>query len=208
MTSHKMHKTTTTPHAAARGRATRFSGVTEKRSAYRLGYEEGVRSRSDLVDLLEQYRTRVTGFFLAGFIAAGAALKAHTMRGHTTKKGYRYYVVVHEGPDPATGKPRYRWHTAGASRGEAEKLLAEIVKRMHDGGYRAPDKITVSDYLLHRWLPSGHSSVAFTMTVYQHVMPGLRAQAASASRPPSSESEIGPRQSLLVHSPPPTIRRR
>ena len=25
----------------------------------------------------------------------------------------------------------------------------------------------------------GHSSVAFTMTVYQHVMPGLQAQAAS-----------------------------
>ena len=81
------------------------------------------------------------------------------MRGHIAKKGNRYYVVIHEGPDPATGKARYRWHAAGASRGEAEKLLAEIVKRMHDGDYRAPDKITVADYLLHRWLPSKRTRV-------------------------------------------------
>ena len=35
------------------------------------------------------------------------------MRGHIAKKGNRYYVVIHEGPDLATGKPRYRWHAAG-----------------------------------------------------------------------------------------------
>jgi hypothetical protein len=81
------------------------------------------------------------------------------MRGHIAKKGNRYYVVIHEGPDLATGKPRYRWHAAGPSRSEAETPLAEIVQRMHDGDYRAPDKITVSDYLLHRWLPSERARV-------------------------------------------------
>ena len=48
--------------------------MTENRSAYRLAYEEGIRSRGGLADLLEQYRTRVTGFFIADFVAAGAAL--------------------------------------------------------------------------------------------------------------------------------------
>ena len=76
------------------------------------------------------------------------------MRGHIAKKGRRYYVVIYEGVDASTGKPKRRWHTAGETRAEAEKLLAELVKRVHDGDYRAPDKITVGDYLLHRWLPA------------------------------------------------------
>ena len=103
------------------------------------------------------------------------------MRGHIAKKGNRYYVVIHEGPDPATGKPRYRWHAAGAARSEAEKLLAEIVKRMHDGDYRAPDKITVADYLLHRWLPSKQTRVkpstanSYERNIRLHINPDIGA---------------------------------
>ena len=103
------------------------------------------------------------------------------MRGHIAKKGNRYYVVIHEGPDPATGKPRYRWHAAGATRGEAEKMLAEIVKRMHDGDYRAPDKITVGDYLLHRWLPSKRTRVkpstanSYERNIRLHIIPNIGA---------------------------------
>ena len=103
------------------------------------------------------------------------------MRGHIAKKGNRYYVVIHEGPDPATGKPRYRWHAAGASRGEAEKLLAEIVKRVHDGDYRSPDKITVADYLLHRWLPSKRTRVkpstanSYERNIRLHINPNIGA---------------------------------
>ena len=103
------------------------------------------------------------------------------MRGHIAKKGNRYYVVIHEGPDPATGKPRYRWHAAGGSRGEAEKLLAEIVKRVHDGDYRSPDKITVSDYLLNRWLPSKRTRVkpstanSYERNIRLHINPNIGA---------------------------------
>lgn len=32
------------------------------------------------------------------------------MRGYTAKKGSRYYAVIYEGVDPATGKERRRWH--------------------------------------------------------------------------------------------------
>ena len=69
------------------------------------------------------------------------------MRGHIAQKGRRYYVVIYEGVDSSTGKSKRRWHAAGDTRVEAEKLLAELVKRVHDGDYRAPDKITVGDYL-------------------------------------------------------------
>ena len=111
----------------------------------------------------------------------GVDHNALTMRGHIAKKGNRYYVVIHEGPDPATGKPRYRWHVAGASRGEAEKLLAAIVKRVHDGDYRAPDKITVADYLLYRWLPSKRTRVkpstanSYERNIRLHINPNIGA---------------------------------
>ena len=35
------------------------------------------------------------------------------MRGYTAKKGNRYYAVIYEGVDPATGKERRRWYPAG-----------------------------------------------------------------------------------------------
>ena len=103
------------------------------------------------------------------------------MRGHIAKNGNRYYMVIHEGPDPATGKPRYRCHAAGAARSEAEKLLAEIVKRVHDGDYRSPDKITVADYLLHRWLPSKRTRVkpstanSYERNIRLHINPNIGA---------------------------------
>ena len=76
------------------------------------------------------------------------------MRGHIAKKGGRYYAVVYEGFDPFTGKDKYRWHAAGDTRKAAEKLLGDLVKRLHDGDYRAPERITFGDYLLERWLPT------------------------------------------------------
>ena len=101
------------------------------------------------------------------------------MRGHIAKKGSRYYVVIYEGVDASTGKPKRRWHAAGETRAEAEKLLAELVKRVHDGDYRAPDKITVGDYLLHRWLPAKQTRLKPTTAgVYErsirlHINPNI-----------------------------------
>lgn len=75
------------------------------------------------------------------------------MRGHIARKGARYYAVVYEGTDPATGKERHRWYPGGGTRREAERVLGELVKRIHDGDYRSPERITVGDYLTERWLP-------------------------------------------------------
>ncbi len=51
------------------------------------------------------------------------------MRGYTAKKGNRYYAVIYEGVDPATGKERRRWFAAGTRKADAERLVTEIMKR-------------------------------------------------------------------------------
>ena len=82
------------------------------------------------------------------------------MRGHIAKKGNRYYAVIYDGVDPATGKPKRRWHAAGTTRRGAERVLADLVKRKHDGTYVPPERITLADYLLERWLPGKRTRVA------------------------------------------------
>jgi len=72
------------------------------------------------------------------------------MRGHLVQRGDRYDAVVDEGIDPATGKERHRWYPAGTTRRGAEKVLGDLVKRIHDGDDRAPERITLGDYLRRR----------------------------------------------------------
>jgi integrase len=101
------------------------------------------------------------------------------MRGHIARKGNRYYAVVYEGIDPQTGRDRHRWHPGGATRREAEKVLGDLVKRIHDGDYRAPERITLGNYLQERWLPTKKAQLrASTFSSYQrnitnHVIPAL-----------------------------------
>jgi integrase len=101
------------------------------------------------------------------------------VRGYTAKKGNRYYAVIYEGVDPATGKERRRWYPAGARKTDADKLVTELVKRHNDGEYRAPDKVTLGEYLTGRWLPAQRSQLkATTFHSYEsnirlHVLPTL-----------------------------------
>jgi integrase len=101
------------------------------------------------------------------------------MRGYTAKKGSRYYAVIYEGVDPATGKERRRWYPAGTRKTDADKLVTELVKRHHDGDYRAPDRITLGDYLTERWLPAQRSQLkdttyhSYESNLRLHVLPNL-----------------------------------
>jgi len=101
------------------------------------------------------------------------------VRGYTAKKGNRYYAVIYEGVDPATGKERRRWHPAGTRKADADKLVTELVKRHNDGDYRASDKIKLGVYLIERWLPAQRSQLkATTFHSYEsniklHVLPTL-----------------------------------
>lgn len=101
------------------------------------------------------------------------------MRGHVAKKGNRYYAVIYEGSDPKTGRSRYRWHAGGSTRKDAEKVLANLVKRVHDGDYRAPDRITLGDYLQDRWIPMKRAQIKhstwdqYRRNVLIHVVPRI-----------------------------------
>src|SRR5580765_4847908 len=103
------------------------------------------------------------------------------MRGHVAKKGGRYYAVVYEGFDATGGKDQYRWYAAGETRKAAEKVLTELVKRIDDGDYRAPERITVGDYLLERWLPTQQARLrpstfnSYKNNIELHVVPRLGA---------------------------------
>ncbi len=78
--------------------------------------------------------------------------------------------------ETTTGKERHRWHAAGSTRKEAERVLTDLVKRHHDGDYRPPERITLGEYL-ERWLPTQRQPLApSTFSSYQanirlHVLP-------------------------------------
>lgn len=62
----------------------------------------------------------------------------------------KWYVVVYDDVNPATGECRRRWIQAGTRRGDAEKLLAELVKRAHRGETVVNEKLTLGQYLTER----------------------------------------------------------
>jgi len=57
------------------------------------------------------------------------------MRGRIIKrKGSKNYTIVLQlGLDPATGKRKQQWITAGLSKREAEKQMAELIHQMDTG---------------------------------------------------------------------------
>ncbi len=101
------------------------------------------------------------------------------MRGYTAKKGNQYYAVIYEGIDQATGKERRRWIAAGPRRGEAERLVTQLVKDKNDGLRTARDKTTLGVYLTEKWLPLQHSRLrrstfdSYRRNIDLHVIPVL-----------------------------------
>jgi integrase len=101
------------------------------------------------------------------------------VRGYTAKKGKRYYAVIYEGVDPATGKDRRRWYAAGTRKSDAERLVTELVKRKNDGEYRPPDRITLGSYLTDKWLPAKRAQLrpstfdSYRRNIDLHVVPAI-----------------------------------
>ena len=75
------------------------------------------------------------------------------MRGYVAKKGNRWYTVIYDGINPATGKEQRRWVGAGTRKGDAEKLVTDLVKRRNEGESTVTDKASFGSYLVDRWLP-------------------------------------------------------
>jgi integrase len=101
------------------------------------------------------------------------------MRGTIQKKGKKWYAVVYDGVNPATGEYRRRWVQAGTRRGDAEKLLADLVKRAHRGETVVSEKLSLGEYLTERWLPIQEARLrkssfeAYRRNIELHVVPGL-----------------------------------
>ena len=101
------------------------------------------------------------------------------MRGTIQKKGNKWYAVVYDGVNPATGNYRRRWVQAGTRRSDAEKLLAELVKRAHRGETVVSEKLTLGQYLTERWLPIQETRLrkstyeSYRRNIELHVVPGL-----------------------------------
>ncbi|MGB3409946.1 MAG: N-terminal phage integrase SAM-like domain-containing protein [Microthrixaceae bacterium] len=101
------------------------------------------------------------------------------MRGGIQEKGNYYYAVVYDGIDPGTAKKRRTWIPAGTRRSDAERALADEIKRRHDGVPVPTEKLAFGQYLTDRWLPIQKSRVrASTYDSYRrnidlHVLPAL-----------------------------------
>lgn len=101
------------------------------------------------------------------------------MRGTIQKKGKKWYAVVYDGVNPETGKYRRRWVPAGPRRGDAEKLLTELVKRAHEGETRVSEKLTLAEYLIEHWLPVQQARLrestyeSYRRNIRLHVIPRL-----------------------------------
>lgn len=101
------------------------------------------------------------------------------MRGGIQKKGNRYYAVVYDGIDPGTGRKRRRWVAAGTRRADAERLLADLIRRKYDGEPVPTEKLTLAEYLTERWLPVQKTRLrastydSYRRNVELHVIPAL-----------------------------------
>jgi hypothetical protein len=85
--------------------------------------------------------------------------KAGRVRGHITKKGSRYWVVVNIARDPETRRRRQQWHGSWSTRAEAEDELNEIVGRLRRGAYVAPSRLTVAEFITAKWLPAAGAAL-------------------------------------------------
>ena len=100
------------------------------------------------------------------------------MHGTVTKKGNRWYAVIYEGIDDA-GKQKRRWITAGPRKADAERVLADLIRKKHEGEPLVAHKGTLGQYLTERWLPVQKSRLrhstfdSYRRNIDLHVLPAL-----------------------------------
>src|SRR5262249_12115198 len=83
------------------------------------------------------------------------------MRGHVRERGKGNWYAVLSARDPATGKRKVQFRSLPGCKGkrEAQQETARILTEMQSGGYVAPDKTTVAQFL-ERWLTHIKTQVA------------------------------------------------
>ncbi|MEA2011440.1 MAG: hypothetical protein U9N78_12105, partial [Actinomycetota bacterium] len=100
------------------------------------------------------------------------------MKGYVAKKGDRWYAVIYEGLDPVTGKELRKWHPAGTSREDAERLAARLAKELN-GRNDDGRSLSFGAYLTSRWLPGKKLELArstwdgYRRKIDRHILPIL-----------------------------------
>jgi len=98
------------------------------------------------------------------------------MKGYVARKGNRWYAVMYEGLDAVTGKERRRWHPAGTTREEAERLVARLAAEVN-GRNDTVRSLTFGAYLTSRWLPGKKINLArstwdgYRRKIDRHILP-------------------------------------
>jgi integrase len=113
------------------------------------------------------------------------------MRGHIHKRVrrnaagkdmVRWYVVVDVGVN-SDGRRKQKWHGGFDTRREAEVERAKIVSDLHSGGYVAPDRLKLAEWVRQGWLPMTRTRVkpstfdSYRANMETHVLPVLGTRA-------------------------------
>jgi len=91
----------------------------------------------------------------------------------------RYAVVIYEGRDPVTQKPRHRWRGGFRTKKEAERVLAELLVARARGTYVTPSAISLRAFLQEQWLPTIQPTIrrstfeSYSRNVRLHVVPRI-----------------------------------
>jgi integrase len=135
------------------------------------------------------------------------------MTGHVRERGKGNWYAVLSVRDPQTGKRKVQWRSLPDCKGkrEAQQECARIITEMQNGGYVAPDKTTVAQFL-ERWLVHIRTQVgAASHERYsehcKHIVAGLGSVKLSKLRPEQisgaySEAlqELSPRTVHHIHT--------
>src|SRR5262249_21109104 len=83
------------------------------------------------------------------------------MRGHVRERGKGNWYAVLSVRDPQTGKRKVQWRSLPGCKGkrDAQQECARILTEMQSGGFVAPDKTTVGQFI-ERWLAHMQTQVA------------------------------------------------
>ncbi len=84
--------------------------------------------------------------------------------GYVVERDGRFYAVLYDGIDPITGRERRRWHAAGSSRADAERIAATIERerRVAKDAGACVAGVTVARFLIADWLPGKRMTVRAT----------------------------------------------
>lgn len=109
------------------------------------------------------------------------------MRGHIHKRQWKgrggktqtlWYAVVDVGVS-TEGKRKQKWHGGFKTRREAEQTLADLIRSLEHHTYISPQRLTLSEYVEHEWLPTMRTQVkvstwdSYRRNLENHVLPTL-----------------------------------